>query len=96
MLPWETALPLIVADGSQFHSCDVSASKVCHRRTSLVVQWLRLCLPSAGRPGLIPSPGAKIPHALKPKNQNKNQKQYCNKFKKTFLKWPTSKKKKTL
>ena len=27
-------------------------------------------------------PGAKIPHGSRPKNQNRKQKQYCNKFNK--------------
>ena len=31
--------------------------------TSLMVQWLRLCAPNAGGPGLIPSQGTKIPQA---------------------------------
>ena len=34
--------------------------------------------------GSIPGWGAKIPHALRPKNQNIKQKQYCNKFNKDF------------
>ena len=34
--------------------------------------------------GSIPDRGAKIPHASGPKKQNINQKQYCNKFKKTL------------
>ena len=29
--------------------------------------------------GSIPGQGARIPHALQPKNQNIKQKQYCNK-----------------
>ena len=45
---------------------------------------------NAGGEGLIPGRGAKIPHALQPKNQNiKKQKQYRNKLKtlkKIFLK----------
>ena len=46
-------------------------------------------LPSnAGGVGLISGWGAKIPHALGPKNQSIKQKQYCNKFNK---KWSTSK-----
>ena len=44
-------------------------------------------LPSnAGDAGLIPGQGAKIPHALRPKNQNIKQKQYCNKFSKKDFK----------
>ena len=44
-------------------------------------------LPSnAGGVGLIPGWGAKIPHALGPKNRNIKQKQYCNKFNKNFKK----------
>ena len=31
--------------------------------TSLVVEWLRICLPNAGDTGLIPDGGTKIPHA---------------------------------
>ena len=34
--------------------------------------------------------GAKIPHASRPKNPNKKQKQHCNKFNKDFKKWSTS------
>ena len=50
-------------------------------------------LPSkAGDVGLILGRGAKIPHASWPKNQSIKQKQYCNKFKKDFLKWSTLKK----
>ena len=36
--------------------------------------------------GLIPGWGAKIPHASRPKNQNIEQKQYCNKFNKDLKK----------
>ena len=46
---------------------------------------------NAGGVGSIPGRGAKIPHGLRPKNQNIKQKQYCNKFNKDF-KWSTSKK----
>ena len=34
--------------------------------------------------GLIPGQAAKIPHALRPKKQNMEQKQYFNKFNKGF------------
>ena len=37
---------------------------------------------NAGGAGSIPGRGAKIPHALGPKNQNMKQKHYCNKFSK--------------
>ena len=44
-------------------------------------------LPSnAGSLGLIPGWGNKIPYALKLKNQDIKQKQYCNKFNKDFKK----------
>ena len=33
--------------------------------TSLVVQWLRLCAPTARSTGLIPDGGTKVLHALK-------------------------------
>ena len=46
--------------------------------------------------GSIPGRGAKLPHALGPKNQNIKQKHYCNKLNKDLKKkWSTSKKKKT-
>ena len=51
--------------------------------TSLAVQWLRPPF-NAGGVGLIPDQGAKTPHALRPKKQNMEQKQYCNKFNKGF------------
>ena len=39
---------------------------------------------NAGGVDSIPGRGARIPHALWPKNQNIKQKQYCNKFNKDF------------
>ena len=46
-------------------------------------------LPStAGGMGSIPCQGAKIPHALPPKNQNIKQKQHCNRFNKDFKNGP--------
>ena len=41
---------------------------------------------NAGVAGLIPSWGARIPHASQPKKQNIKQKQNCNKFNKDFTK----------
>ena len=38
--------------------------------------------------GSIPGLGDRIPHALWPKNQNIQQKQCCNKFKKDFKDGP--------
>ena len=38
--------------------------------TSLVIQWLILHFPMQESSGSIPGGGAKIPHALWPKNQN--------------------------
>ena len=46
---------------------------------------------NAGGAGSIPGPGAKIPHASGPKNQNIKQKQYCNKFDKDFKSGPHQK-----
>ena len=43
---------------------------------------VKTSLSSAGVAGSIPGWGAKISHALGPKNQNIKQKQYCNKFNK--------------
>ena len=42
--------------------------------------------PNAGDTGLIPGRGAKIPHALWPRNQNIKQKRYCDKFNKDLKK----------
>ena len=50
---------------------------------------------NAGGQGLIPGQGAKIPHALGPKNQNIKQKQYYNKFNKDFKNGPHQKRKKS-
>ena len=61
--------------------------------TSLVVHWLRLCLPMQGA-RLNPSQGARIPHALRPKSKSMKQKQYCNKFNEDFKNGPHPKKKK--
>ena len=47
---------------------------------------------TAGGEGSIPGRGAKIPHALGPKNQNIKQKQYCKKFNKDFKNGPHQKK----
>ena len=46
--------------------------------TSLVAQWLRLCLPTGGV-RLIPGHRAKIPHASQPEDQKMKQK-LCNKL----------------
>ena len=40
----------------------------------------------------IPDQGAKIPHAAQPKNPNRKQKQYCNKFNRDFKNGPHQKK----
>ena len=48
---------------------------------------------NAGGAGSIPGQGAKIPHALRPKNQNIEEKQCCNKFNKDFKNGPHQKKK---
>ena len=43
---------------------------------------------NAGVAGSIPGWEAKIPHALRPKNQNIKEKQYCSKFNKDFKNSP--------
>ena len=50
---------------------------------------------SAGGVGSIPGPGrgARIPRALRPKDQNIKQKQYCDKFSEDFKNGPHQKKK---
>ena len=52
--------------------------------TSLVVRWLRLCLPGQSIPDWV----ARIPHTLWSKNPKVKQKQYCNKFNKDFNNGP--------
>ena len=59
--------------------------------TSLVVQWLRLCLQCRGR-GFNPWIGNKDPTCLKAKTQNIKQKQYCNQFNKDVKNGPPQKK----
>ena len=53
---------------------------------------VKTSLSNEGGVGSIPGRGAKIPHALWPKNQNVKQKQYCNKFNKDFKNGPHQKK----
>ena len=52
---------------------------------------VKILLSSAGGVGSIPGGGAKIPHASQPKNQNIEQKQYCNKLNKAFKNGPHQK-----
>ena len=51
---------------------------------------------NAGAVGSIPGQGAKISHALRPKNQSVEQKQYCNKVNKDCRVHIKKKKKKAL
>ena len=44
---------------------------------------------NAGNTGLIPGRGAKISHALWPRNQNIKQKRFCDKFNKDLKKKET-------
>lgn len=57
---------------------------VCEGGASLVDQWLRLYLPMQGA-GLIPGQEltSHTPHGQK--NQNVEQKQYCDRFTKSFI-----------
>ena len=57
-----------------------------------MVQWLRRHLSKAGSLSSVPGQRAKIPNALRPKKQDANQKQYCNKFNKHFKNNPHQKK----
>ena len=68
-----------------------------HFFIALLYYYFKNCLPSGDFPGspvlalqcrgisLISGQGAKMPHALGPKNQNIKQKQCCNKLSKDFL-----------
>ena len=66
----------------------ITVVKSADSRTSLAVQWLKTLPSNAGSTGSIPGWGAKIPHALWPKNQNIKRKQCCNKFNKDFKNSP--------
>ena len=55
-------------------------------RASLVIQWLRFCLPVQVIWVRSVVGGVKIPYALQPKSQNIKQKQYCSRFNKDFKK----------
>ena len=46
---------------------------------------------NAGGAGLIPGQGAGIPHSSRPKSQNMEQMQYCNKFNRDFENGPHQK-----
>ena len=73
----------IYADGRELGGTkDGLFKKKKKKGTTLVIQWLRLRLLLQWAVGSILGQGAKIPHALRPKNQNIKQKQYCNKFNK--------------
>ena len=52
-----------------------------------------ICLPMQGAVDSIPGWGTKVSPASWPKNQNRKQKQYCNKLNKDFKNWSTLKKK---
>ena len=47
---------------------------------------------NTGGASSIPGQGTKIPHASWPKNQNRKQERYCNKFNKDFKNSPHLKK----
>ena len=66
------SLPQEIEDRDSINSYCVMCSldlKSYFRGTSLVIQWLRLCASNAGAMGLIPGRGAKISHAVWPKNK---------------------------
>ena len=67
-------------------STDDSAPYKNYPTTSLVIPAAKTLLSKAGDTGSIPAWGAKTPHASWPKNQNIEQKQYCNKFNKNLKK----------
>ena len=51
-----------------------------YRITKSRIRLSTLVPSNAGGVGLFPGWGAKIPHAPRLKNQNTEQKQYCNRF----------------
>jgi len=60
--------------------------------TSLGVQWVRLCLPVLSV--WVQSLVRELRSHMKPRSQNKKQKQYCNKLNKDFKNDPHQKEKK--
>ena len=55
--------PLIASESPRIQFEPLNLAFKTLVRTSLMAQWLRLCSPNAGGPGLITSQGTKIPHA---------------------------------
>ena len=64
---------------SQTAKTIVNQSKESRHGTSLVVQWLRLCLQAVQAGSLVEELRSHMPCGQK--NQNIRQEQYCNKFK---------------
>ena len=58
--------------------------------TSLVLQWLRLCLPVQGVQvqSLVREQRSHVPRSQKIETLKEKQKQYCNKFNKDFKNGP--------
>ena len=73
---------LTKSDQISLHLSEIKASE-----TSLVVQWLGLCLPMQGVQilSLVEKLRSHLPYAQEPKQK---QKQYCNKFNKNFKNGP--------
>ena len=46
--------------GASFHQIQFRSSDLKYMNTFLVIQWLRLCAPSAGGSGSIPSQGTRF------------------------------------
>ena len=86
----------------QWLHLSISPSRLCPLVTPTLRGWqglpcglvVKTSSPfNVGSAGSIPDWGAKIAHALVPKNWNTKHGQYCKKFNKDFKKWSTHKKK---
>ena len=51
-------------DGKKNNSAKNKVQNRIKARTSLVIQWLRICLPVQRNSGSIPGQGTRIPHAI--------------------------------
>ena len=69
-----TSMPLWEADRIASMNI-IGVLKTNTSRTSLAVQWLRLCVPNTGDTGSFPGQRTEIPHLVLPKKQKRTNKQ---------------------
>ena len=85
-------LVFVTGRGQCLWACLCVGTRELDPGTSLLVQWLRISASNEAGAGSILGRGAESLHAWWSKNQNINQKQYCNKFNENFKNGPYQKK----